>query len=258
MKNHNLSGWLSPHDASQIYLEWCERYLEDDELFKTFKSNHEYFKTFDIDPEDGKIYKQMIDQNFEFDRDEYEKLLENFKENDSFGSPKIYNYDGHEFSPPTLRYIKDSFFIKSCVSNKPINRILEIGAGYGGLCKTLDVILDFNEYYFVDLDPAVKVQQKYLQQFKCLDSKKFKFISTTVENKVEDIDLFISNYSLSECNFEVQMKYYDQYIAQSKYVHIIYNNYTGNFDKFTDKLKINFDVSITDDFNNKLIFAEKK
>lgn len=253
-----FDGWLAPQDASEIYLEWCNKYIKDDEAFKNFKANQDYFRTFDVDPDHGSIYKQMVEEQFEFDREEYANLLELFKENDSFGNPKTYDYDGHQFSPPTLRYIKDSFFIKSNIGNDPINRILEVGAGYGGLCKTLDVILDFNEYYFVDLEPAVKVQQKYLSQFKCLSDKKLVFIPTTVEDKVENIDLFISNYSLSECNFDIQMKYYDQYIAQSKYVHIIYNYYTGDFDRFVDKLKPDFDLYITKDFNNKLIFAKRK
>jgi putative sugar O-methyltransferase len=253
-----LDGWLAPKDASEIYLDWCNKYLEDDNAFETFKANQDYFKTFDVDPDHGSIYKQMVEEQFEFDRDEYNDLLERFKENDSFGAPKTYDYNGHQFSPPTLRYIKDSFFIKSHLGDDPINRILEVGAGYGGLCKTLDVILDFKEYYFVDLAPAVKVQQKYLHQFECLNDKKLVFIPTTVDEKVEDIDLFISNYSLSECNFDIQMKYYDQYISQSKYVHIIYNYYTGDFNKFADKLRTDFKVTITNDFNNKLIFAKRK
>lgn len=253
-----LDGWLAPQDASEIYLEWCKKYLEDDDAFKIFKANQDYFKTFDVDPDHGGIYKKMVEEQFEFDRDEYNELLERFKENDSFGSPKTYDYNGHQFSPPTLRYIKDSFFIKANLGDKLINRILEVGAGYGGLCKTLDVILDFNEYYFVDLALAVKVQQKYLHQFECLNDKKLVFIPTTVDEKVEDIDLFISNYSLSECNFDIQMKYYDQYISQSKYVHIIYNYYTGDFNKFVDKLRTDFKVTITNDFNNKLIFARRK
>jgi hypothetical protein len=61
-----------------------------------------------------------------------------------------------------------------------------------------------------------------------------------------------------ECNFDIQMKYYDQYISQSKYVHIIYNYYTGDFNKFVDKLKTDFNVTVTNDFNNKLIFAKRK
>ena len=54
------------------------------------------------------------------------------------------------------------------------------------------------------------------------------------------------------------MKYFDLYISNSKYVNIIYNYYTGDFDKFVDKLKTDFDVNVTNDFNNKLIFAKRK
>jgi hypothetical protein len=253
-----LDGWLAPPNAAEVYLDWCEKYLKDDEAFKTFKSNEDYFKTFDLNPLHGEIYKKEVESQYNFNPDDYLQLLERFKENDSVGSPEKVDYDGHLFSPPTLRYIKNSFFIKSHLNNQPINRILEVGAGYGGLCKTLDVILNFNEYYFVDLEPVVKVQQKYITQFECLKNKKFEFISTNSDDKVQDIDLFISNYSLSECNYDVQMKYFDQYIAQSKYVHIIYNEYTDNFDKFVGELNPNFDVYVTSDFNSKVIFAKRK
>jgi putative sugar O-methyltransferase len=254
----SFDGWLAPQNASEIYLELCEKYLKDNDAFKIFKQNPDYFKTFDVSLKDSKIYKEIIEKNFSIDFNQNSDLIKKFKENDSVGNPKLYEYDNHYFSPPTLRYIKDSLFIKSKIGDNSINRILEVGAGYGGLCKTLDVILNFNEYYFVDLEPVVKVQQKYLNQFKCLSNKKFVFIPTTFDDNVEDIDLFISNYSLSECNFQVQMKYYNQYIKHSNYVHIIYNYYTGDCNKFVDKLSIDFDVSITNDFDNKLIFAKRK
>lgn len=255
-----FDGWLAPPDACKAYLDWCEKYIEDDESFKTFKSNKDYFRTFDLNPIHGQIYKEEVETQYNVDPNskEYLELLERFKENDSIGDPEKLDYDGHMFSPPTLRYIKNSFFITAQLNGKPIKRILEVGGGYGGLCKTLDVVLDFNEYIFVDLEPVIKVQEKYVNQFECLKDKKFQFIPTTSEDKVTNIDLFISNYALSECDFDVQMKYFDQYISQSKYVHIIYNEYTNDFDKFVDKMSTIFDVNITNDFSCKVIFATRK
>jgi len=252
--NNNLDGWLSPLNASLKYLELSEQYLLDDEQFKNFKSNPEYFNTFDVSYSDSQIYKTMIDDDYQITSDQYIR----FMENDLVGNPKVYSYGDYTFSPPTVRYIKDSFFIKKNIQDVKIKKILEVGAGYGGLCKTLDVIIDFEEYVFVDLDPIIKLQEKYLKCFECLNDKNFKFISTSENNSIENIDLFISNYSLSECNFDIQMKYFDLYISNSKYVNIIYNYYTGDFDKFVDKLKTDFDVNVTNDFNNKLIFAKRK
>lgn len=259
----NLHGWGAPKESSEFYLEWCERYLNDDELFKTFKSNPDYHNTFDVEPKHGRIYKDIVETQYEFDRTEYLDLLKKFQENDHFGNPKLYDYDGYMFSPLTLRYIKDSFFIKSKIKNASINKILEVGSGYGGLCKTLDVILDFDEYYFVDLEPAVKMQQKYLSKFDCLKSKKLTFIPANKLKKVDNIDLFISNYSLSECSFETQMSYFDKYIVNSKYLHIIYNNHITynthlDFEKFIDKLSPLFDIELSNDFHNKVIFAKRK
>ena len=37
----------------------------------------------------------------------------------------------------------------------PISRVVEVGDGYGGLCKTLSVVCDFDEYILVDLPIVV-------------------------------------------------------------------------------------------------------
>jgi putative sugar O-methyltransferase len=51
------------------------------------------------------------------------------------------------------------------IGDAPISRVVEVGGGYGGLCKTLSVVCDFDEYILVDLPEAVAVQEKYLKNF---------------------------------------------------------------------------------------------
>ena len=89
------------------------------------------------------------------------------------------------------------------------NRIVEIGGGYGGLCKTISCLCDFEEYHIYDIEPAAKLQEKYLSKFDITG----KIINHSTIEKLEDIDLVVSNYAYSELNEELQSSYYENIIS---------------------------------------------
>ena len=57
-------------------------------------------------------------------------------------------------SPSTLRYIQNALDISYFYGEGDLNKIVEIGGGYGGLCKTINCLCDFGEYHIYDMEPA--------------------------------------------------------------------------------------------------------
>jgi putative sugar O-methyltransferase len=161
------------------------------------------------------------------DKDKILDNLESLKDNDLYGTPNIreYELDGKNFrmSPSTIRYIKNSIDIINYFGSD-IKTIAEIGGGYGGLCKTMDVFYNFTKYFIFDLPGVNKLSSKYVSMFNMQN----KVISDVLDNaNIESIDLCISNYAFSELSREVQQKYIDKVIKKSKYFYIIDNHFSS-------------------------------
>lgn len=118
-------------------------------------------------------------------------LLERTWTNDLKGNPVMYDFgDGVYSSASTLQYIAVlANLIELC---GPLDglRIVEIGGGYGGQCRTvLDMFKPF-VYHIVDLPEVCELQMNYL-------NNEPRHISLKVLPSLT-YDLFISNYALSE------------------------------------------------------------
>ena len=128
---------------------------------------------------------------------EYElndEMIDEFKDNDDLGGANRVDY-GEPFgkvSPSTLRYVRNALDISYFFGEGELNKIVEIGGGYGGLCKTISCLCDFDEYHLYDIEPASKLQEKYLSKFG------IKAVHHSVPEETKDIDLLISNYAYSE------------------------------------------------------------
>lgn len=252
-------GWEAEEKYANEYLDTCRKAVEDDEVFAKFKSIQGYKNILEhVTPRQGAEYLQIA---MEMAGDALLENLESFKENDIFGSPDTFSYpETGKISPTTIRYIKNVFEMATLLKDVPISRVVEVGGGYGGLCKTLSVVCDFDEYILVDLPEAVKVQEKYISNFPEL-AKKCKFISCDDLEEVKDVDLFISNYALSECDYETQVNYYGKLVSNSKYAYIIYNLVNFNdfyYNKFTEMMSERFEFTTSKDYENTVILAKPK
>lgn len=233
----NTYGWDIDLGCAQNYTNACNQIVENDEIFKNFKSSEYYNVILEHCNYEwgGEYYNQIQKQG----KDIYDKYLNQFLDNDLIGNPIKFNYAGVEISPTTLRYIKNTIDLISIYSDQKISKIVEVGSGYGGLCKTLSVVTNFDEYVNVDLPEAVNVQKKYLSNFPEINSK-VKFVPCNQLQDIYDIDVFISNYALSELDIETQLSYYDKLIKNSKIVYIIYNfiidNAQNNYDTIVSRL----------------------
>lgn len=225
-------GWFTPpQEVQDSYRAKCKLFVEDDEAFKNFKRDPDYGKilegneqiVFDI------AYRSLREHGgVDFLHEHYER----FKENDSIGNPRL-SADGL-MSPSTMRYVNAAWEIKQLLGDFKPKTIFEIGGGYGGMCKTLSVVYDFDMYMNIDLPEAEYLWVKYLRNFKELMGRIF-----ITYNKGIEYDLFIADSSLAECDPETQLEY--AAIAQDcKYVYIVYNtlHVPGMEKAFNDLLRM--------------------
>ena len=84
------------------------------------------------------------------------------------------------------------------------------------------------------------IEEKYLKNFSEIYPK-IKFVPCNELEDISNIDLFISNYSLSELTIETQLNYYNKIIKNSKIIYITYNLITNdsmnNYNILISKLK---------------------
>jgi len=232
-------SWDVNQSMIDLYIEACKDFASNDNNFDTFKQDSRYIPVLEhVDKKESLLYisemksKELITGS----------VLNSIKENDKYGSPTIFEYD--EFgliSPSTIRYIKSSLDILDYFgSDVDYKTILEIGGGYGGLCKVFTSFIDFNTYKLIDLPEPIRLSQKYLNKFDDIKNK-IKYISTEKIVSIKNIDLVISNYAFSECSKKYQQVYYEKIIKNCNKFYIIYNNFTKNNMSVDDFISLAFD-----------------
>ena len=213
------SNWAITESVEGNYLRACREASLSELEFARFKKNSSYQVILEhLSREDGEYYLSCIG-----DSEILSSNLKAFSENDLYGGADVQEYAGVSLSPSTIKYIKNSLDILSLVGEGVhLGRIVEIGGGYGGLAKTLSVVLDFDEYISIDQPEANLLSEKYISKFPEL-SAKFKTHSCYEYPKIDVVDLVISNYALSELDLESQYEYCDNIIVNSKFIYVTYN-----------------------------------
>ena len=247
---NNKYGWDSPEkETSTNYINKCISFVENDDLFANFKREPDFQKILEGNGFDvGEIALQSIDNLGK--RDELLELLPLFKENEKIGNPKLLFFEGvGKFAPSTIRYAYSYFQIKKLLGNTIPKKIVEIGGGYGALCKILSIVFDFQEYTLIDLPEVIELCKKYLSNFKELEGKvKFVYAQDIESLNLSNIDLVIADSSLAECNLQTQLLYTKNILNKSKYIYMVYNTLhdpkgMSNFNAVMDVLS-NYDGTI--------------
>ena len=223
---NSILNWEIDQKIASGYVEACVDAVAD-ESFSNFKKDSRYRyileggsrQTFDYFL--NKI-KDLSNKNLFFDN------LEVFRKNDLYGNPDLY-YDNDigEFSLTTLKYAYNALEIIDFVKDQSIKKIIEIGGGYGGLSVILSGLLDFETYTLIDLPEACKLIDKYISNYENLNNKINSLSCFEIDNfNFENTDLTIAINSLSECNLDFQLKYFNSVISKSKYSYVIRNLYS--------------------------------
>jgi putative sugar O-methyltransferase len=246
-----------------LYLEACIDFVENDDKFDAFKQDSRYTPVLEhVSHEESLTYINEMKS-----RDVLtQETLVSVRENDKYGNPTSYEYDGFgTLSPSTIRYLKNSLDILDYFGvDSGYDNIVEIGGGYGGLCKVFTSFVNFKKYTLFDLPEASKLSQKYLSNFDTLKNK-VTFRDTNNVNQLRKVDLLISNYAFSECSRQYQEEYYNKVIKSTDKFYIIYNAFTQNNigpDEFLNLAGKTFDVHVEKEVrpthSNVILYGIKK
>lgn len=236
----NEQSWanLTSGNAELDYITICEEASKNDNAFLSFKQDPRYTVMLEhVPPEQGSEYIKTIGQY-----DINQELILKFKENDKYGGATLIDY-GEPFgniSPSTLRYIQNTLDIANFFGEGDLKKIVEIGGGYGGLCRSINCLCDFEEYHIYDLESCGKLQKKYLSNFNISGEVLFH----SIPEKIENVDLVISNYAYSELSAEYQELYYDAVIQNSNKVYMILNRGQVDREVFLNKAEKDFNINV--------------
>jgi len=223
-------SWTLQDSAVVPYLSACRAAAQGSDFFKGFKSHPAYRHVLEhVSYEEGQQYLDEVEID-------YKDKLDEIKENDALGTPVTCSYNGvGTISPTTVRYLKNT----SDIVNKfgtSFDSIVEIGGGYGGLCKVMSSFVKFDQYLLLDLEECNMLSRKYLSYF---DLPTMSYQAEEIVDVDDNFDLLISNYALSECNRETQMMYIERFVKKSDKFYLMHNNFhadNGNmsYEEFID------------------------
>lgn len=231
--------WLAPKTISEKYQSVVSNALSDENTFQVFKSLKEYNDVVGMCRDwQADVWIKNISENHP---EVFEDLFI-YAENDLYGNSTHYmDVKNRKLSAGTLRYLNtvieiDNFFN---LKNNPIN-VVELGVGYGGLCFVMNKYFQINSYSLLDLPNVQLFADKYLRKLN---------ITTQTTVVPEQIDLFVSEFCLSEFDDTDIYDFYNRYIAKAKRVYLVMNmNELERKDKFFKTISMDFDIVITDEY----------
>lgn len=133
---------------NQAYPTGCLKASMDYRYFNTLRKHPIYTKILEhVSKQQGEEYLDIIKKDSDI-----QGSFEDYKKNDLYGHPTLYDYPGiGEILPTTLRYIKVLQDLKEEFDNLNGMNICEIGVGYGGQCRIINVFYKPKGYYLVDI-----------------------------------------------------------------------------------------------------------
>ncbi len=222
------------------YIRFCIEAVESEEVFSRFKIAPVYNVVLEhVSEELGRGYLDVVLEQ----TPELLEKIEAFRENDRIGSPVIAQYaETGALSPTTVRYMKVASDLKTLFGDELEGaRVIEIGGGYGGLCKILSEYFHFQSYTIVDLPEPLLLAKKYLERMGICGISFLTHLDPIPEG---EFDLVIANYSFCECTGAMQDKYAKEILSCARRGYITCNPpnlaITPSKDEMLEKLRRHF------------------
>lgn len=199
------------------YPDFCALAANDDTVFSTFRSpnNPDYGRVLEhFSRADGAVHLAALTER----NPEIAKLLPRFASSNGVGSPELFDYGHHgQQSASTIRYARNLGDLHEKFGSLDGMHIVEIGGGYGGLCKVAFDAFSPASYTLIDLPEAIQLAGRFLAE--TLRPEQFERVNlvdgTTLDRPVQS-DLMISNCAFSECHPAVQRVYIRNVIAHAE------------------------------------------
>lgn len=217
----NMIWQVPPH--RQEYLEACSEAVRSDGAFAFFRSDHRYRRVLEhVNYAQGKSYLEAALVMAPAFVRQYFKA---FQQNDAVGNACCYEYSLGLICPTTLRYVYLTTELLQWAGTLDGLDIVEIGGGYGGLCRIIMATCKPHSYAIFDLESPLLLTQKYLAHYSLGD---ISFHLASALEKMRDVDVVISTWALSELDQQTQGDYYTHLIEDSRFGYTKYNtDYTG-------------------------------
>lgn len=204
--------------ASTDYPLFCQKAAHDDQTFSSFRRDPIYQGALEhVSYTQGLEYLKIIQNKYP----ELLQYLPQFLTSERIGNPITYEYKGiGKISPTTLRYIKVAADLMDEFGNLREKHIVEIGGGYGGLCKILHDLGGFASYTLIDLPECLPLIKRYLE---CFEIPNVYLLDNAQLDQLGNCDLLVSNYAFSEIDRKEQKDYLDRVILPATSGYMIYN-----------------------------------
>ena len=209
-------------EQDDIFLRDVRLALSDESAFRSLKQLPGIKGAIErLSPERGAEYRAIIFKQ----TPALLARLDAFRENDVIGSPDLASYPEGLISPTTWRYIKVVSDLQLLFDSLDGWHVAEIGVGYGGQCRVLSEAHAFASYTFYDLEPVVDLAAKYVTSTRPALAEKLRLANFRKlgEDAPVNFDLVISNWALSECVKETQLRYIEHVLRRSRHGYITYN-----------------------------------
>ncbi|MGV8058360.1 MAG: putative sugar O-methyltransferase [Smithellaceae bacterium] len=202
---------------NQTYPQVCLQASNDYRSFNNFRRNKIYNQILEHVPEkEGQEFLNLILKDADV-----LNAIDSFKLNDDHGNPIMYEYQPiGMISPTTLRYIKVLVDLKTHFKTLDNLNLCEIGVGYGGQCRIINVYFKPATYCLVDIQPALALTQRFLDNYILHSILTYKTMNSL---EPRDYDLVISSYAFTELPRTIQDVYLSKVILRSKKGYINYN-----------------------------------
>jgi putative sugar O-methyltransferase len=195
------------------YLNYIKDKVLGENNITRFKSSYYYTSVLEhVNKNQGIEYINYINSDTNIDNN----MIKNFCElNDKIGNARLHNFNGLNVSCSSLRYILHTHLILSHIKKLNLKKlnIVEMGGGYGGLCLCVNYFSNFydvkiDSYKIIDLEPACKLQELYLNSVDYKLNNISYINSDTFGSDIKDENMFlISNYCFSEIEDSLKIKY---------------------------------------------------
>ena len=166
--------------------------------------------------------------------------LEDFKKNDSIGSPYLSKIDDQFISPNTLRHVLTLCDLSKHFGNLNDFIISELGVGYGATAFMVNTFFKPKSYHLLDLPDVQLFAKKYLSLLN---------VTVSIDPPPNEVDLFISEFCLSEFDDATIDDFYERYIKNSKNVYLMMNLHDQTRkDRFIHKMNEDFNMEILPEY----------
>ena len=187
------------------------RAVADEQAFASFKRDPFYALFYQKHSyEEGLEFLQKIQEHFPL----LLSRFEDFQASDCIGDPYRYDYGKYGlFSPSTLYHIYSAAQIQEKMGSLSDCHIIQIGAGYGHLCKMLHELSGWKSYTLVDLPEHLALAEKVL---KIEGITGVRFLTPEALETNVTYDLVVSQEAFSEFSRPFQKLFIDRVILHAR------------------------------------------